>query len=296
VTSTLTLNGGTLNLVGNSIGGANAVTFNAESGTLENVAQINNGGAVNKIAGSGSNTLTVAGVNTWTGATSVTAGTMIVSGSISGTSSVSVGNGTAAAILAGTGTIATANTGTVTVNNAATLMPGASAAGLTINAQPSGTSALDLNAGSALQLSIANSNAGSGAPALADYSKLTLGTGVSATIASSNIAVITGSGVQGDVFTVILNNGGSAVAGTFANATPASGNFAIFSSNGQAYEIDYAYGGPTTASGMSQTAFENEPIGNNVALLMIPEPNSWAMLLGSLGVALGLQRFRRRKS
>ena len=47
---------------------------------------------------------------------------------------------------------------------------------------------------------------------------------------------------------------------------------------------------------MSQTTFQSEPVGNNVALLMLPEPNSWTMLLGSLGVALGLQRFRRRKS
>ena len=35
--------------------------------------------------------------------------------------------------------------------------------------------------------------------------------------------------------------------------------------------------------------------GNDVAVMAIPEPNSLAMLAGSLGMALGLQRFRRRR-
>jgi len=32
-----------------------------------------------------------------------------------------------------------------------------------------------------------------------------------------------------------------------------------------------------------------------VALLVVPEPNAMSMLAGSLGLALGLQRFRRRR-
>jgi hypothetical protein len=35
--------------------------------------------------------------------------------------------------------------------------------------------------------------------------------------------------------------------------------------------------------------------GTNVALLAVPEPNSWTMLAGSLGIALGWPRFRRRR-
>jgi hypothetical protein len=50
--------------------------------------------------------------------------------------------------------------------------------GLTINNGP-----VTLAAGSTLQLSIANSNAASNAaPAITDYSKLSLGTGVSANV------------------------------------------------------------------------------------------------------------------
>ena len=36
--------------------------------------------------------------------------------------------------------------------------------------------------------------------------------------------------------------------------------------------------------------------GTSVALLVVPEPNALSMLAGSLGLALGLQRFRRRRA
>jgi hypothetical protein len=37
-------------------------------------------------------------------------------------------------------------------------------------------------------------------------------------------------------------------------------------------------------------------LGNDVVVMAVPEPNSLSMLAGSLGLALGLQRFRRRRS
>ena len=36
--------------------------------------------------------------------------------------------------------------------------------------------------------------------------------------------------------------------------------------------------------------------GGTQLLFVIPEPNTWSMLAGSLGMALGLQRFRRRRA
>jgi hypothetical protein len=69
-----------------------------------------------------------------------------------------------------------------------------------------------------------------------------------------------------------------------------------FTSNGQSYDINYAYSGNTTGSDISQAAFQANTGGDNVAvMLVVPEPNSLSMLMGSLGVALGLQRFRRRR-
>jgi autotransporter-associated beta strand protein len=65
----------------------------------------------------GPGTLTLAGANTYTGSTTVNAGTLIVDGSLSGTSSILLASG---ARLGGDGTIA----GTMTVENGAILTPG----------------------------------------------------------------------------------------------------------------------------------------------------------------------------
>ncbi len=65
----------------------------------------------------GPGTLTLAGANTYTGSTTVNAGTLIVDGSLSGTSSILLASG---ARLGGDGTIA----GTMTVANGAILAPG----------------------------------------------------------------------------------------------------------------------------------------------------------------------------
>jgi hypothetical protein len=59
--------------------------------------------------------------------------------------------------------------------------------------------------------------------------------------------------------------------------------------------INYAFN-PATWSGGNLAAFEANTGGNSVALFAVPEPSSLGMLMASLGVALGLQRFRRRRN
>ena len=72
--ATLTLNGGTLDMTGKSIGAlTNAITFNAQSGTLTNLAELNGGGAFTKTT---TGTLYMDGVNSYTGPTTVTDGTL----------------------------------------------------------------------------------------------------------------------------------------------------------------------------------------------------------------------------
>ena len=75
VTTTLTLDGASLNLNGNAIGGAGQLITNLNflSGTLRNVSQINNGAGLTK---SGSGRLTLSGSNSYTGDTTVNAGTL----------------------------------------------------------------------------------------------------------------------------------------------------------------------------------------------------------------------------
>ncbi|OYW26741.1 MAG: hypothetical protein B7Z47_07315, partial [Chthoniobacter sp. 12-60-6] len=83
--STINLTGGTLDLTGHSIGSATDTINNLTlaSGTLKDVAEINGGGAVTKTT---TGTLVLLGTNTYTGTTTVSAGTLQVgNGGTSGT-------------------------------------------------------------------------------------------------------------------------------------------------------------------------------------------------------------------
>ncbi|WP_425614988.1 autotransporter-associated beta strand repeat-containing protein [Anatilimnocola sp. NA78] len=78
-TSTITLNGGTLDLAGKSIGAANPInTLSLQTGTLKNVLQINNGAAITKTT---AGTLNIDGTNGFTGLTTISAGTLGGTGS-----------------------------------------------------------------------------------------------------------------------------------------------------------------------------------------------------------------------
>jgi autotransporter-associated beta strand protein len=92
-TNTVTLNGGTLDVTGGNIGSSAAlITFNAQAGTLRNLAELNGGGTLTK---STSGTLVLEGSNTYTGATLITGGTLsAAAGALAGTSGITV-NGAA---------------------------------------------------------------------------------------------------------------------------------------------------------------------------------------------------------
>ena len=96
--TTLTLNGGTLDLGGFSIGslagvvGSGTGTANFQSGTLRNLAEFNGGANLIKTT---AGTLNLGGSNSYTGATNINAGRLAVvtGGSLSGTTGVTVQSG-----------------------------------------------------------------------------------------------------------------------------------------------------------------------------------------------------------
>jgi fibronectin-binding autotransporter adhesin len=120
---TVTLSGGTLDLAGHSLGitGGLIDTLNLQSGTLKNVAQINDGAVLTK---SSNGTLTFDGVNTYTGETIVNAGTISVVGSLLPTGVVTVN---ASGTLSGTG-----SAGMTTIAMGGSLRPGATGADGTV--------------------------------------------------------------------------------------------------------------------------------------------------------------------
>jgi autotransporter-associated beta strand protein len=135
--STINLNGGTLDMTGHHIGSAtNTINnLNLAAGTLKDVGEINGGAAITKTT---TGTLILQGDAGYTGTTSVSAGTLLVSnnpsgtGSATGTNDVSVSSG---ATFGGNGRVA----GNVTLVAGATLAPGGNAASIAANATGLGT-------------------------------------------------------------------------------------------------------------------------------------------------------------
>lgn len=266
--ATLTLDGGTLDMSGKNIGdGTNQIdALNLRSGTLQNVAQINGGGAISKTAGAGNNTLILAGVNTYTGATNVDAGTVLVSGSISG-SAVNVNNG---GILGGAGFITTMNQA-ITLAAGGKLSPGASAGNLTVN---TGSAQMDLSAGVTAVNSRAlifelGSIAASDKITLTGSSVLNIGAGV---LAFDDFVFSNLGGLETGSYT--LFDGVNAIVGSL---DPNGAN------------LTGSLGGSFTGT----LAFGDN--GNDLVLQVVPEPGTLVSLLGGLGMLAGLQRFRRRR-
>ena len=103
-TNTITLDGGTLDLTGGNIGTAGApITFNAQSGTLRNLAELNGGGTLTKTT---AGTLTLESNNAYTGVTNVSAGKLVVSSLGDGVTASSLGTAALApaSLVFGTGT------------------------------------------------------------------------------------------------------------------------------------------------------------------------------------------------
>ena len=229
-TGTTAVTAGVLSVAGDSNLGAGTVSI-TDSGltitaatTLDNAIVLTGTGTITNSAAatlsgvlsgtgtltkSGAGTLQLAATNSYTGTTTVTAGSLLVSGDISASSSVSVASG---ATLGGTGSVSG-----VTIASGATLSPGSGGAGaLTI------TNGLTIAAGGSLMVDVAGTVAGT------QYDQLIVTGTVDITGASLSVNhSYTGS--DGDSYTVIVNDSTDAISGTFSGvaegaAVTATGN------------------------------------------------------------------------
>jgi autotransporter-associated beta strand protein len=267
------------------------------------------GGVGSKLTKAGAGTLELAGAGTYTGDTDVNEGTLVVSGSLAGNVNVAAG-----AILASGNNLSSqvaALTTSSTTLLSSVVDPGRSGGSGTtsigtLNANGNvtlGTSATEL---STLRIEIAGNAPGT------QYDQLNvLGTARTVSLTNSTLA---GGAVNGHTFAdatydggsgqfltdgakyfvLTLADNGSSLGGTkFANTLAPDSNLTAFDSiviGGQLFAISF------TANFSDLNNSTNFSGGNDVALMAIPEPNSLSMLAGSLGLALGLQRFRRRRS
>ena len=272
-TEALTLNGAGVSSTGalRNISGTNswsgnltlgsASTVSSDLGTLTLSGTLTNGGFVITAAGAanivvsgiisgsggltktGAGTLTLSGTNSYTGPTTVNAGSVFVNGATASGSAVTVNN--SATALGGSGTI----NGSVTVASGANLSPGASGGGGTAVLQ---TGALSLLSGSNFVLDLNNTTVGSG------YDQASVvGT---ATITASNLVISPGAGLSiGDKFYILANDGADAVTGTFSQGATIIAGLDTFS-------INYA------------DNFDGGATANDISLTLIgiaPEPSTW---------------------
>ncbi len=247
-----------------SIGGGGpslAVNSTADQ-TLSGV--ISGGGTLTK---DNTGTLTLSAVNTYTGITTVTAGELVINGSLA-SSTVNVG---ANGILSGIGVLAGA------VNVTGVLAPGASVATFA-------TGNLSFTTGSTFAYEL-DSTVGLGSAADLQLVRGTLNlTGiVNLTLADLASGGPAAAFADNTVFTLI-NYTGVWNSGTFSFGGNALANGDTFTAGLNTWRIDY-----DAASGGSNFSSE-QVVGNFVNLTAIPEPS--AALLGGLGLLALLRRRR----
>jgi fibronectin-binding autotransporter adhesin len=204
-----------LNTSGGAHSLANPLTLSAAL-AVANASNLTLSGAIGGASGlakSGAGALTLSGISTYAGGTTVNTGTLFVNGTIPGPVTVNAG-----ATLGGTGTV----TGPVTINAGGTLAPGLS---------PGITNTGNLVLGGIFLVEIEGTTLGT----QYDNTNVT-GTvniaGATLTLAGAYVPV------AGNVFTIIANDGADAVAGTFAGL--AEGATIVF--NGFTLRISYVGG------------------------------------------------------
>ncbi|MEA3212062.1 MAG: hypothetical protein QOE70_5119 [Chthoniobacter sp.] len=213
----------------------------------------------------GTGTQTLAGANSYTGPTNVTAGSLLINGlQGAATGAVTVSSG---ATLGGTGTIG----GPTTIQNGGNLKPGTSAGLLTF------ASNLTLG-GNATNSTFEIQGTARGT--VGGYDAINLGASSILTYAGILTLDISSTLPNGtyDLFSFT-----SAPTGNFFNVT-------LTGSGGYSGDLTNS-SGVWTADSKGQTFTFTQATGD---LLVVPEPSALVSLLGGLGVLLGFRRARRR--
>jgi fibronectin-binding autotransporter adhesin len=275
-TGTKSLSFGTGGVTGGT--GARSVTVTvtdaatSTSGTLTINGAIINGTGALTVTKAGAGTLILGGANTYSGTTTISAGNLQLLAAAVGSTSSSTGtgnvalNGGTSATVSGTGQ----TLGTVTVTNGSHIAPGVNTAGTNFGSV--GTLGLGMGTGNGLTLTNANLDYDLGTTNTVGQSDvittgaLTLGT---LTFNLSGTSLQTG--VEYDLINDTSETGGT------SNITT---NF-LGSLTG-AYTAQYSVGGGSNGDDL-------EVMFNTTA---VPEPSTWAMLLGGLAMAVAYQRRR----
>jgi len=286
-----------------STGGAGSLIISGSTAGFGQNNIVGNSGTVSaNLAGAGatftkatSGTVTLSGSNSYTGATAVNAGTLNINGSIAASASTVnggtlAGSGTTGAVtVAGGGTVAgTLHTGALMVQLNGVVSPGTTVGVL------SAASATFQSGGSfTLQL---NNDGGSGSAGV-NWDKVAITGSLDISgLSSSNKFVLslqtlvgTTPGLLG-TFDQSVNHTWASIITTAGLTLPGTGfNSNLFSVNTSGFQNSFAG---------TFTVIQDPISSNNLDLLYtaIPEPGTWAMLAGGVGMLVMLQQARRRRA
>ena len=269
--------GGSLGTAPVSLGANATLAF----GRSDDVAVANPISGAGGFKQSGTGKVVLASTNTYTGPTTVAAGTLVITGAIAGTGQVAVEEG---ATLGGTGSVA----GPVAIGAGAGLAPGASPGAFAMN------NGLTIAAGGTLYAELNGTVAGT------EYDQLIVSGAVDITDAVLSVSV----GFQSrpwDSFTIISNDGSDAVVGSFANLPEG----AVFAAGSRFMKISYqgGTGNDVTLTDVPYCLVQGTAVltpGGEVAVERLRRGDRIVTLQpdGSLGESevrwLGVQRLRAR--
>lgn len=269
--------------------GANSKTLTLQGSTAgvgEIAGAIVDNSAANKtsLVKTGSGLWRLSGANTYTGSTQLKSGTLAVDGSLSKSSAITVGdagNLSTVAVLGGSGTIGNVTVGATAGNTGATLSPHAGSSSTSLGTTLSAGSVAFADSSAHLALQIGRNLSGDVSDHL-NVTSLTLN-GADLQLSLLNTGYTIG---EGDLFFLVINSG-VAISGKFGSlngvATDLSDGTA-FSYLGQLFQITYhaSYTGNSFSG------------GNDIALLTVPEPSTYELMLGVVGMLAFLRRMRKR--
>lgn len=297
-TSAVRVSGGTLNVAQSDTVGAVTLSSGTISGagTLTGASYaLTNTGTVSAVLGgsgaltkTGAGTATLSGANSYSGGTTVSEGTLSVSGSIAGTATVSsgatlalTGSGTAGAVTVNSGTFQLGTAGTA---GAVTINGGTFGGAGTVNSLAF-TGASTFGPGNSPgTVTIANGGTfalSSGTTSTFQFTDGAFGAGTFDLVTTSGSATGSIDGTLNLEFTGTGYTAGTSV--TFIDLTSISGTFSTINVTG----LD---------SGLVASVSYDNAAGNvtlNLALASIPEPSTYAALCGA--ITLGLVAMRRSR-
>ena len=233
-------------------------TLNPTSGSTTFSGAIGGGGGTINLVKSGNGTQVLIGTNTYTGATTVNAGTLLVNGSISGSTTTMNGG-----VLGGIGTV-----GGVTVAGGA-IAPGDPNSSGGIGDFTSGS----VSFGGSSTLNIQSDSSNISQDKLIINGTLTISSGAVLNVTDIGTNPASLIGITGVI--IDYANGGWTSGNVFAGT---SDDQTFIASSGFTYLISY-----DGAGGVSEVT---------LTLVSVPEPGAAVSLLGGLGLLLGVRRRR----